>query len=299
MRKLLLKHLKKHKGGRLESINTFRAFCETNKHIKPDAWLVAEQSLKLPESEDAFGHVFTSLLKAQRVIVKVAETSSPMLKSELAILKLLNYNNICNIIHYICDFSCKETKVKWVNNVQSTPICDEDGNDDLHFLVLEYADEGNLFQFFSKNSLNDVELMSVVKQVGMCLLQLKYNYGISHGDIHSGNVLIERGKSQVNKYTIKGRTHSVVTHGIEPIFIDFGRATKSNTSSRSRSSSSIGFDIDSINWELQEIIFVYDILKTFVKGNNKQYEKMIAIIDEMNKFQKHDLDRYIGYLLSL
>jgi serine/threonine protein kinase len=296
--KLSLKHLKKTRGGRLPNISTFKAFCDTHKNVIPTAWLTVHETIKTPESEDYFGQVAIAsfIENRQNVVVKIYTKDDFMLQKELSILKNLTKNNICNIVKIICHFGCsRQNKLVWNDNVSGArPVCSgfTAQGDDLHFLVLEYIPSGHIGDYFAKHSVSKVQYVSFVKQCVMCLLELYDSFGLHHGDLHHGNILVDVDTPKKNSYKIQGKIYQVETNGCEPIFIDFGRASKSSCGSRKSSSStsssscskSSWVDESKINWTFQEILLLMQILGNNIrddglKNETRHIASMIQTLD--------------------
>jgi len=55
----------------------------------------------------------------------------------------------------------------------------------------------------------------------MALFVLQINYGVLHGDLNSGNILIDKTKEEETIYSIDGyEPYAIKTHGIFPRFMD-------------------------------------------------------------------------------
>ncbi len=309
---LCLKYLRKTKGGRLENVHTFKGYCKKNKHIMPTAWLYVKETIKTPESEDIFGHVaIGNMLNDTNVIVKVFEKKSNMLKKELSILKNLTNHKINNIVKLICHFECtKQNKLVWTHSIKKPrALCNlnEKGNDKLYFLVMEYLPFGHIGDYFDKNILPTQQYISFVKQCMLCLIEMYDRFGLHHGDLHHGNVLIDFSDAKTNNYKIQNKIYKVRTHGCEPVFIDFGRASKSSSSCSKRkninsfsntSKDSSWIDIDDINWTLQEAILLLEILESNIR-DDKQKEWTSNVAYKLERFDKNELDKCAEYICSL
>jgi predicted unusual protein kinase regulating ubiquinone biosynthesis (AarF/ABC1/UbiB family) len=56
----------------------------------------------------------------------------------------------------------------------------------------------------------------------MAVIMLAYKYGLTHGDLHSGNILMRKTDKIRIKYTYNEDSFFVQTNGFIPIFIDYG-----------------------------------------------------------------------------
>jgi serine/threonine protein kinase len=302
--KLTFNLLKKKSGGRLRNIDTYIAVCDQKTHENSDAWLYIEKSIKTPESEDMFGHVAIGQMIGtdDKVVVKVYNKNDFMLQKELDILRTLFTSKCNNIIRLICDFQCsRQNKIIWNTKIQKKQhVChrrlsNSHIQSDLHFLVLEYIPHGNIGDFLEQHpeKLSFEQFTSFVRQSILCLLEVYERFAIHHGDIHSGNILINFIEEQTHSYKISNKTFDIETHGCEPIFIDFGRANRSSKSRRSRnevitnsdSESSYGSRCSDICWTLQEILIVLQML--LYKEKSKRKNTWLKILyEKLTLFEK-------------
>ncbi len=300
-RELSLYKLPKTIGGRNKHVETLSSVCQDKKNIQPTGWLKAKRTLKTPESIDIFGHVVQAIMNDEKVVVKVYEESSNMLKFDIKVLKHLTQHKANNIIRYICDFSCDDVKIRWNKQIkQQTPLC-IGGNDKLHFIVMEYIEHGNLYDFFSNNVPTNDELTSILKQIAFCIIDLYTNFGIAHDDIHGGNILIDKDEPKNITYVLNKRRIIMNTHGIEPIFIDFGRIhnaykkTKQNTNNVDIPGM---IRLEDINWPIEYTVMVYQIIRNNVR-NNEQKDMIKRIEKELLSHKINELDKTIDYLTTI
>jgi serine/threonine protein kinase len=234
--KLAIAKLPKQKGGRIASVETYIAYCNEKNCQLPQGWLIQKKSIKTLESVDIFAQAF---MENKVFVLKVYEKTSPMFKLELSILRMLSKRKQHNVIHYICDSSHNDCELKWNTRTEN--------DDALHFIMLEYIENGNIHNHLGNIELTFDEMKSVLKQVALCLLQISLNYNINHGNIHPGNILIQRHNHECRTYKIKNQSVTIDTYDIEPIFIDFGRAHRSK-----------------INWKTQEVLQTFYLIKHIV-----------------------------------
>lgn len=293
-----LTFLPKQKGGRLDSVSTFRTYCrdKIETSSQPTAWIKVRKTIKLPESEDLFGHVALAHVKnlSEDVVVKVYERTDMMLQKEKTILTVLNKHGLENVIRLICSFDCdKEDKLVWYDKIlKKRVLCGNTGKDKLSFLVMEYIPYGNITDFMSNNAMTTRNFKSFVKQACLFLLEIHYRFKIHHGDIHGGNLLIDIcDESKICSYRISKKIFQVKTHGVMPIFIDFGRASrssssKSSTSSSSGSSSDCSIkEFDNICWCMQEILVLLQMFRGLTSDKNmKKWVK--TLYEDVSKYDK-------------
>jgi len=270
----LLKYLKKQKGGRLSNVATYKAYCHANKNVRPDGWLTVNKTLKLPESSDIFGHVALANMQGKTVIIKVFRERDIMLRKEKSMLRFFTQKKTHNIVKYICDVSCKDSHVKWESNINLPTSISTDGSDDLHFLIMEYIHKGDLEEYLNGNRVSLSILKSILKQICFGLLHIYFNYRIVHGDLHRGNILISKQHASETLTYAFGKTNITVdTLGVQPVFIDFGRShrVEKNTSSNSNSNTSVDIYGYDINFGVEDVLHVFDIISNIIIDEEKRH----------------------------
>ena len=196
--------------------------CQKNK-------IVGKKSIKASEEtgmdKDEFVHVIESTILAEDkklpVIVKIHESKSIYIKKEINA-----YNRVKefeNSVQMICNFECNDDKDRWEHMINEPIKFCNNKKDSLHFLVLEYIESGDLYDFIISNPSLDI-LCSFILQTILSICTLSYKYKISHGDLNTGNILV--GKTDKSKiiYNILDVNYSVPTFGITPKIVDYGRS---------------------------------------------------------------------------
>jgi serine/threonine protein kinase len=216
-----LTYLPKKGGSRHEGLTTFKTSCDSK---DSQAHLLVTKSIKAPEENTDFVHVLESTYKNTTFVIKVLEPSYQVYK-ELAIHKLLSDQP--NIVQYICDFQCNVDNLiitKPIN--QPYQLCTDDGQP-FHIIVMEHINT-DLAEYLKSNDVPEHIFVSIVKQIGFCLLNIHVNYSISHNDINRGNLLLKIDNTNQQKeitYTIHNNISTVQTYGHEFILIDFERGS--------------------------------------------------------------------------
>lgn len=214
--KIQLIYLPKQYGGRINA-HTFRAICSSLTDTNTCAWLIGTE-------QNDITSIIISKMNGNPVIVKIQETGR-LYNRETHIMRLLSANNIPNIISHICDFSCKDDIIRWKQPIViPEPLCNGSGHNDIHIIVMEYI-EHNLLNELRKRTLPENIVKNIIKQLMYLVLQLWYQFKITHGDLKEGNILLDIGTPKINTYTIGKYTRHVNTLGYEPILIDFHMAT--------------------------------------------------------------------------
>lgn len=217
-------YLPKQHGGRINA-DTFRAICSARTNTNTSAWLIGTERLNTPGSNqnDNVTSIIKSIMNGTPVIVKIQEPGRAYVR-ETHIMRLLSENNIPNIIHHICDFSCKDDIIRWKEPIViPQPLCNGSGQNNIHLIVMEYI-EHNLMNELRKRILPEHIIKNTIKQLMYLVLQLWYQFKITHGDLYAGNILLDIGTPKINTYTIGKYTRHVDTLGYEPILIDFQMA---------------------------------------------------------------------------
>jgi serine/threonine protein kinase len=72
------------------------------------------------------------------------------------------------------------------------------------------------------NNVNVIK--SLILQITCVIIELSTIYNIYHGDINSGNILIDSTNERTLDYYIEGEKYNIESYGIIPKIIDFGRS---------------------------------------------------------------------------
>ena len=173
--------------------------------------------------KDDFVHVVLSKLKDydKPVVVKVYDEDNFHLHIELNILKKVN--GFRNTAQLICDFSCNDDKNRYITKIKKQIRFCGKGLNKLHFFVYEYIAYGDVSNFLTKKQ--DINIIkSLILQITCVIIQLASIYKIYHGDINTGNILIDATNEIAIDYCIDGETFIIESGGIIPKIIDYGRS---------------------------------------------------------------------------
>lgn len=91
-------------------------------------------------------------------------------------------------------------------------------------LILKEINGSTLTEFSRDKSTSDEALLNVMYQTMIACEVMHRHLGMSHNDLHTGNVMIEPIKADVNVYRFENKTYAFETHGVCPVIIDFGFA---------------------------------------------------------------------------
>jgi serine/threonine protein kinase len=214
-----MKHLKKTAGARLHNVQTYSTHCNSS-------GLSAQLSLKTGDEADEFVHVMKGKMNEVKdpIVIKAHEHGSLFVKRELQALKILS--EWPQAVQYICDFSCIDDTERWMKPIKNNAhLCQPSGKSHIHFIVLEYIDNGDLATHLSK--IKDFkELKALFIHIALTIAYLGYQYRIYHGDLNSGNILIDQTDKKYTEYTINDTMYRARTYGRLPKLIDFGRGGK-------------------------------------------------------------------------
>jgi serine/threonine protein kinase len=143
---------------------------------------------------------------------------------------------------------------------------------------MEYI-EHNLKNELRKRILPENIIKNIAKQLMYVVLQLWYQFKITHGDLHEGNILLDISESKVNTYKIGRYTRRLNTLGYEPILIDFQFASI--------------YKYKNTNYTFNELIqrqtlYIMELFRYYISNfqqiyNNiagtKTLEELLAVID--------------------
>lgn len=213
--------MEKKKRSRFPNVDTYKLDC----HAKN---IIGYRSIKSAEEagidEDNFVHVLLSTLGEYEfpVIVKIHEEDSFFVKHEIEILEKIQ--DFENHVPILCHFGCIDEKERWVHPVTRTIQFCNNKKDRLHFFVFPYLENARIEEFMSQNPSISL-LKSLFLQITMSLFVLQINYGVLHGDLNSGNILIDKTEEKEIIYSVDGyEPYAIQSYGIFPRFIDWGRS---------------------------------------------------------------------------
>ena len=238
--------LHKCSRSRITGMESYKINCGKN-------LLLGYHTIKASEEtsihKDDFVHVVVSKLQDYNkpVVVKVYDADNFHLHIELKILKKIN--GFRNTAQLICDFSCDDDKNKYITKIKKQIHFCGSGLNKLHFFVYEYIAHGDVSDFLAKNK--EIKLIkSLILQIICVIIQLASIYKVYHGDINTGNILVDaindesfarvshyvkdsklttfdsrlQWPSRTIEYCIEGETFIIESHGIIPKMIDYGRS---------------------------------------------------------------------------
>jgi hypothetical protein len=93
---------------------------------------------------------------------------------------------------------------------------------DVDVLLMEYIENGVELEKFCKTRQNTPVLHSLVKQVMLAICEAQEKLQFTHYDLHPANVIVHPSTTERLKYSVGGKTHTVLTHGYIATIIDFG-----------------------------------------------------------------------------
>jgi hypothetical protein len=283
--------LQKKGGGRIKMMETYSTICLENSDKTPSNWIVPVKSLKTmqDESYDEFVHVMTAMIKDDIPIIVKIQEDSRMLRTELQIMKILKQHSVPNTAYYICYFSCSDTFTRLSKPINGSDRLCIGGTDVIHIILMEYVTE-DITSILDKCNFN--QLVSILQQSMFFIGTIGLNHNITHGDLHSGNVLIRPCKlDKIVTYKILDQTINVNTYGYEVVFIDFQR------------SRIVKGDENMLEAVLDSTSLLTDILANYVDQNYKTKLKNLAMyqIEEWNESHKIFIEKVVnlGKYLSM
>ena len=220
---LVFEKLPKTARSHIFGMETYKINCGKNLLLGYKSIKSAEETSMHP---DDFVNVIKSKLQDYKepVVVKIYDSENGRLYTEINILKKVkDYRNTARLI---CHFSCKDDKTSYFRKIIKTmkPItfCSK-GTHLLHFFVYEYIANGDISDFFTKN--NDINLIQAMTlQITAVIIELALVYKVIHGDINSGNIMVDTTEEKTLDYTIDGKTYEIETYGWMPKMIDYGKS---------------------------------------------------------------------------
>ena len=220
---LVFEKLPKCPGSRIRDMTSYKVKCGKDLLLGYKSIKSAEETSMYPND---FVHVIKSKLENynEPVVVKIYDSENISLLREIKILERINgYRNTALLI---CHFSCKDDKNNYFSKIikPMKPIrfC-ANGSHSLHYFVYEYIATGDISTFFTKNTDKKV-IKTFALQLTAVIIELASIYKIYHGDINSGNIMIDTTEEKTIDYCIEHETVTIETHGIIPKMIDYGKS---------------------------------------------------------------------------
>lgn len=217
---LVVEKLHKCPRSRITGMESYKINCGKNLLRGYHTVKAAEET---STHKDDFVHVVLSELKDydKPVVVKVYDEDNIHLHIELNILKKVN--GFRNTPRLICEFSCNDDKNKYITRIKKQISFCGNGLNKLHFFVYEYIAQGDISDFLNKTQEIDV-IKSLILQITCVIIQLAEIYKVYHGDINSGNILVDATHENTVEYCIDDETFTIESQGIIPKIIDYGRS---------------------------------------------------------------------------
>jgi serine/threonine protein kinase len=155
------------------------------------------------------------------VVVKIYSTFNEHLRNERRALEIVS--GFRNTVPLLCSFACNDDKTRYITKLQQ-PIkfCNTRSPDKLNFFVFEYLRFGDISDYISKQS-NSHVVYAIILQMVCVIMQLSHNYHILHGDLNTGNILVDITDEKMVDYEIDNKTISIASYGFIPKLIDYGK----------------------------------------------------------------------------
>jgi serine/threonine protein kinase len=278
-----IEHLSKQGGARLTCVDTYKVACEAND-------IEGQESLKSAHEVgtgiNQFTHVLRSVLaKKHQVIVKVLDASSGVILHELNCMKHLK--DFRNTVTYICDFVCADDKKRWMYNITSQrTLCDPNGEDLLHFIVMEFIENGSIDEYISEIEGQDtLYLSSFILQIALAIMEMGTVHKVYHGDLNTGNILIYRTSKKHITYKVFDKEYKVKSNGIYPVFIDFGRGGLYKKTSKNKSEI------------IDDITIALSVIEPWISSKPLK-QKLAKLTQAIYKAPRDDLHHIIELLRS-
>lgn len=215
-----LQKLNKCPKSKLYSMETYKVNCGKNLMLGFKSIKAAEETSLHP---DEFVHVLYSKIKDydKPVVIKVYDVNNYHLDIEKDILNAINgYRNTAKVI---CDFTCNDDKNNYLKKIKKNiRFCGNGGYDLLHFFVYEYIPYGDISDYFTKHKKDVNATRSIILQMVCVIIELATIYKINHGDLNSGNILIDKTNEKTLEYKIENQRFTIETFGVMPKIIDYG-----------------------------------------------------------------------------
>lgn len=276
-------HLKKRGGSRMHNIHTFSNICDNKK--KSDI-IFPKKILQDTIHEDQQSLILLGkITNSDKVIAKIQKADHPFSKIESKIIKKLSKMKNNNFVKFICEFKCEQNKIKYNKKIQK--LCEiGDDNIDLHIILQEYINGGEMDKFIKKfvskldKNLQKKIIISIIQQYVYASIQAFKKFGFLHRDINAGNILISYDKNKKNiykkKYIIGINTYYVdIIYNIEPVLVDYGRSKLDKKRTKE----------EFLIWEIQDFLVILSGGNLF-KNEILNFNTQILNLETINVFLK-------------
>jgi len=187
-----IEKLQKKRGSRLAQ-ETYKIVCQD-----PDKYIRATRTIKSSEEVGSglneFVHVALGTLKKFKkpCVIKVHFTESRCTKNEIDLMARLK--KCPYVVHHICTYSCLDDTKRWMESLMKPQHTCGDGKsrDKLTFIIMEYITDGDLITFIKKASHKQIKALFI--QSAVDIMEMGKTYGVRHGDLNVGNILISLEK---------------------------------------------------------------------------------------------------------
>jgi len=160
--------------------------------------------------------VFYAVLdKEKDVVVKVGPD---VVKKEYAIGKQLENLGLPTFIQYYCLFDCLDDKDALFDKKKLPDFfCKQESSHRIHALVMPTI-KGETIDKMKWNRKTFPIFKNVLKHIVLSSFVAMENYGFIHGDLHTGNIIIEKTNTKTVDYGTYG---NLETMGYMPIIMDY------------------------------------------------------------------------------
>jgi len=256
--------LPKTQRSRIFGMETYKINCGKNNLYGYKSFKAAEETSM---HKDDFVHVILSKLQDydKPVVVKVYDANKLHLLLEKKILeKIRGYRNTARLI---CDFSCDDNKNNYITKLTKQIKFCQRGTNKLYFFVYEYIAHGDISDYLKKTRAVQI-IKTLILQVVCIIIELATIYKVCHGDLNSGNILINTTDEKTLEYRIGDEIVVIESNGILPIIIDFGRSK---------------FYTEPIN--NQDVWYDIIMFISLISGYTKNYDASLVILKNQDPYE--------------
>jgi len=205
-----IEKIKKTSKSRLENVDTYKIVCDD-----PEKYIQATRTLKSANEVGSGINDFVHVALKRECVIKVHFTKSMFTKNEINIMKLIKDKPY--VVKHICTYSCLDDKKRWMEHPQHN----KESLDQLTFMIMDYIPNGDVANFLKNATKQQIKALFI--QCAFAMIDMAETCSVSQGDFNSGNVLVSTEKPTTKKINIGKKQYTFNTHGVKPLFIDFGR----------------------------------------------------------------------------
>ncbi len=256
----------------------------TKNYIIPTGkWLKAIEKLSVDDINTSGTIVISELLEKEKVLVKVTTDKKSKLKEINSKIK-----GLPNFVYTYCVIFCNDYLPVILQKKQFCNLQDKKYKVTLE--IMKFYNGGSLTKY---SNINLKIFKLILKQLVLAQINLFRRYGITHNDIHSGNILIHKHSKKIElNYGYLDKPIKIETE-YEFILSDYDKCILFNPININDNSTEVDMNISDVMEDLMQSILLFNIIRTIkvlLERLNKDEKKKLS--DFFQEFENKYQDKY-------